>query len=58
MKRLLAGQKSIAIDYLNKAVATGKPEDCEYLFAQQELRELGPSPTARQSLILVNFRRR
>jgi tetratricopeptide (TPR) repeat protein len=44
MKRLFVGQKPIAIDYLYKAVTTGKPEDCEYLFAKQQLRELEENP--------------
>jgi len=44
MKRLLAGDKTAAIDYFRKCVATGQKDYCEYILAQAELQVLAPNP--------------
>jgi tetratricopeptide (TPR) repeat protein len=44
MKRLLAGDKALAIDDFRKALATEKKDFCEYIFAQAELKALGQDP--------------
>ena len=41
MKRLLAGDKTAAIDYFQKALATGAKTENEYDFAGSELKALG-----------------
>jgi tetratricopeptide (TPR) repeat protein len=41
MKRLLAGDKTTAIDYFQKALATGAKTETEYQFAGAELKALG-----------------
>jgi tetratricopeptide (TPR) repeat protein len=44
MKRLLMGDKTTAIDYFHKCLATGQNDYCEYLLAQAELQALEPTP--------------
>ncbi len=44
MKRLLAGDKTTAIDYFQKCLATGQKDYCEYILAQAELQALVPTP--------------
>jgi len=42
MKRLLAGDKTTAIDYFHKCLETGQKDYCEYILAQAELQVLVP----------------
>ena len=44
MKRLLGGDKTTAIDYFRKCLATGQKDYCEYILAQAELQVLAPTP--------------
>lgn len=41
MKRLLAGDKKTAADYLNKCLGTREKNFDEYILAQAELKSLG-----------------
>lgn len=45
MKRLLMGDKTTAIEYFHKSVATAQTDYCEYILSQSELRTLEPAPT-------------
>jgi len=45
MKRLQAGDKAGAIDALTKCVGTQKTDYCEYILAQEELKNLSPNGT-------------
>ena len=44
MKRLLIGDRSTAIDYFHKCLATGQADYCEFILAQSELKSLEAPP--------------
>jgi lipoprotein NlpI len=43
MKRLLAGDKKTAANYFRKCLATRESNFDEYIFAQAELKRIGPT---------------
>lgn len=47
MKRLLDGDKTTAIDYFHRCVATGEKDYCEYILSLAELQGLEPAPAAK-----------
>ncbi len=49
MKKLLAGNKTAAIAYFQKSVATQQTDRCEYLFAQAELQALTQASSKAES---------